>query len=336
MIHVDSISKVYFSSSGDVAALNNVSLKLNKGDIFGLIGQSGAGKSTLIRILAGLEVPSKGAIFFEGYNLALQKKEQRRLFCSKMGMIFQDFRLLSSRTAAENIAFPMELFGVPIKEQEERVDKLLSLVGLSRKKHAYPANLSGGEQQRVGIARALANNPEFLLSDEATSALDPKATEEILELLKKINQEHGVTIFLITHEMDVIRRICNKVAVMDKGAIVEQGLVSDVFFQPKAPLTRMFLQNAAHQLPAHYFQKISPERKLLRLAFKGIAAEEPVISRMIQHYGVEANILLGWIDQCQTTTIGNLIIELTGPEASISQALVYLQQQAITYEELTQ
>ena len=214
------------------------------------------------------------------------------------------------------------------------MDKLLALVGLKDKKDAYPSTLSGGEKQRVGIARALATEPEVLLCDEATSALDPKTTKEILDLLKKINQTLGLTIFLITHQMEVIRRICNKVAVMEKGEIIEQGLVSEVFYNPKQPLTKELLQNATHELPEEFFKESSPNRKLLRLSFRGDAAGEPIISRLIQNFGVEGNILLGWVDHFQTTIIGNLIIELNGSEEGIGQALGYLKLQNIAYEVL--
>lgn len=334
MFHIDSLSKTYPSKNGNVYALKNVNMTIEKGDVFGLIGQSGAGKSSLIRSLACLLTPTSGAIFFEGNNIATIKGEKLRTYRKKMGMIFQHFNLLSSRTVAENIAFPMEIIGIPKEDQEARIHELLELVGLSAKKNAYPSQLSGGEKQRVGIARALANKPDILLCDEATSALDPKTTKEILDLLKEINQTLGLTIFLITHEMEVIRRICNKVAVMDKGEIVEQGLVSDVFFNPKQPITKAFLQNATHELPEEYFIDISANRKLLRLSFKGKAAGEPIISRMMQNYQVEANILLGWIDNFQTTTIGNLVIELNGDKEKIKQALEYLDNQSISYEVL--
>lgn len=324
MIQIDSLSKNYPTKDGELFALKKVNIAIEKGDIFGLIGKSGAGKSTLIRILAGLVSPTSGAIFFYGKNAAFSRDMH-------LGMIFQHFNLLSSRTVAGNIAFPLE---IKDESSEKRVDELLMLVGLTSKKHAYPSQLSGGEKQRVGIARALATRPDILLCDEATSALDPATTKEILDLLKQLNQDLGLTIFLITHEMEVIRRICNKVAVMESGQIVEQGLVSDVFFQPKQSITKAFLQNATHELPQEYFQIISPERKLLRLSFKGKAAGEPIIARMIQNFGVEANILLGWIDHFQTTTIGNLIIELNGKEEKIAEALNYLNKQSISYEVL--
>lgn len=310
MIHIDSLTKYY----GTAVALKEINLVIEKGDIFGLIGKSGAGKSTLIRLMAGLLKPSSGKIVFNG---------------QKLGMIFQHFDLLSSRTVAENVGFPLEIAGC---YSNERVDELLKLVGLSHKKDVYPSYLSGGEKQRVGIARALAHHPDILLCDEATSALDPAMTKEILDLLIHLNQTLGLTIFLITHEMGVIRRICNKVAIMEQGEIVEQGAVADVFFQPKHPTTRAFLQESPHELPDVYFQPTSPFQKLLRLSFKGQAAGEPVIARLVQNFGVEVNILRGWIDQFQTTTIGNLVIELKG--RNMEAALNYLSEQSIFYEVL--
>lgn len=334
MIYIESLTKTFSSGNGIVTALNNVSLKIEKGDVFGLIGQSGAGKSSLIRSLALLSTPTSGTIFFDGRNIALNKGLELRNFRKKIGMIFQHFNLLSSRTVGENIAFPLELAGTSQDKIDTRVDELLELVGLKAKKNAYPSTLSGGEKQRVGIARALATEPELLLCDEATSALDPKTTKEILDLLKKINQTLGLTIFLITHQMEVIRRICNKVAVMDKGAIIEQGVVSEVFYNPKQLLTKELLQNATHELPEEFFKESSPNHKLLRLSFRGDVAGEPIISRLIQNFGVEANILLGWVDHFQTTIIGNLIIELNGSEEGISQSLGYLKLQNIAYEVL--
>ena len=329
MIQIDSLSKFYPKNSNP--ALQNVNLTICEGDIFGLIGQSGAGKSSLIRCLARLIQPTSGAIFVNGRNIAFNEGQELREYRKNIGMIFQHFNLLTSRTVAKNVAFPLEIAG---KEDLTRVDELLDLVGLGAKKNAFPLQLSGGEQQRVGIARALATKPKILLCDEATSALDPKSTKDILDLLKEVNASYKVTIFLITHEMEVIRRICNKVAVMDRGQIVEQGLVSDIFFNPKESITKSFLQNTTHEIPAEFFKAISPERRLLRLIFKGKAAGEPHISHLIQNFEVQANILLGWIDNLQTITIGNLVIELIGSSEKIEKALVYLKDQGVICEEL--
>ncbi len=240
-IQLIDISKTYLSAGKAVQALSNVSLTVEERDIYGIIGLSGAGKSTLIRCMASLLPVTSGRILFDEEDLSLMDAAELRNFRLSIGMIFQHFNLLSSRTVAGNIAYPLEVAGVPLKEREERVAELLELVSLSAKKDACPALLSGGEKQRVGIARALANYPDLLFCDEATSALDPKTTREILSLLKSINRRLGVTIFLITHEMQVVKEICNKVAVIEGGRIVEEGLVADVFADPQHGTTREFL-----------------------------------------------------------------------------------------------
>src|ERR1700722_3698666 len=242
IIELQSVSKTYQQNDKIIPALDQVSLSIECKDIYGIIGLSGAGKSTLIRCLARLVTPSSGKILFYGVDFASLDKNELRKFRKKTGMIFQHFNLLSSRTVAGNIAYPLEIAGVPKKEQEEWIDELLGLVGLKEKKDAYPSQLSGGEKQRVGIARALANRPDVLFCDEATSALDPKTTKEILKLLKNVHKKLGVTIVLITHEMEVIKQICNKVAVIEHGKIVEEGWVPDVFSDPKHSTTKHFLQ----------------------------------------------------------------------------------------------
>jgi D-methionine transport system ATP-binding protein len=323
-IEVKDISKSYQHAGKTVCALQNVKFFIEKGDVYGIIGLSGAGKSTLIRSLAGLVRPTSGAILFHGKDIAGMQGKALRGFRKNIGMIFQHFNLLSSRTVAGNIAYALEIAKVSKEDQKKRIDLLLGMVGLKDKRDAYPAQLSGGEKQRVGIARALANHPEVLLCDEATSALDPKTTKEILALLKDLSQTLGVTIVLITHEMEVIKRICNKVAVLDQGSIVEQGQVAQIFADPKHPITKNFLLSAAHEIPDTFFKDLSPNRKLLRLSFKGEAAGRPIISQMIKTFNVDANILLGWIDNLQTAIIGTLIIELTGPADILENAIRYL------------
>ncbi|MES2273503.1 MAG: ATP-binding cassette domain-containing protein [Chlamydiota bacterium] len=334
MIEVSALSKTYGQGGKVVTALEGIDLTVEKGDIYGIIGLSGAGKSTLIRCLARLINPTSGTIFFDGEDIAHETGQNLRKFRKKTGMIFQHFNLLSSRTSAGNIGYPLEVANIPVKEQESRVDELLALVGLSSKKQVYPCNLSGGQKQRVGIARALANHPEILFCDEATASLDPKTTKEILDLLKAINKNLKVTIVLITHDMEVVKRICNKVAVIDQGKIVEKGLVADVFADPKNPMTKHFIQSSSHEIPLEFFKPPSPTRKLLRLRFKGQAAGEPLISQIVKNYHVEANILLGWIDRLQTTTIGTLIIELTGTPDSIAGALKFLNEKTVHSEVL--
>ncbi|MBS0603720.1 MAG: ATP-binding cassette domain-containing protein [Verrucomicrobia bacterium] len=332
LIELQSVSKSFAQAGKPVTALEDVSMTIDCGDVFGIIGLSGAGKSTLIRSLARLVTPTSGKILFQGIDLFAMGKRDLRKFRKKMGMIFQHFNLLSSRSVAGNIAYAMEVADVPIEAQEKRIDELLDLVGLKEKKHAYPSQLSGGEKQRVGIARALANHPDVLLCDEATSALDPKTTKEILRLLSSINKKLGVTIVLITHEMGVIKQICNKVAVIQKGKIVESGSVVDVFSDPQHPTTRHFLEETAHEIPDEFFKEISPSRKLLRLRFKGKAAGEPLISQLVRKFDVDANILMGWIDRLQSLFLGTLIIELTGKPEGITKALAHLQENKVHYE----
>lgn len=329
---VASVSKGYGHGEAIIYAIQNVSLSIENGDTFGIIGLSGAGKSTLIRCLSGTVTPTSGNIIFLGRDLARMTKDELRAFRKSIGMIFQHFNLLSSRTVAANIAYPMEIVKVPKEKQESRIDDLLRLVGLSEKKNAYPSQLSGGEKQRVAIARALANSPQVLLCDEATSALDPKTTAEILALLRNINQQLGVTIVLITHEMDVIKQLCNKVAVMEKGSVVEEGLVAEVFAEPQHPTTKQFLQAGVHAIPPEFLKKFSPHRKLLRLRFKGQAAGEPIISEIVRKFHVNANILLGWIDRLQTVSIGTLVIELTGSTEGLADAFQYLAQKNVQFE----
>lgn len=334
IIEIKSVSKNYFHSGKTTSALSDISFEIVKQEIYGIIGLSGAGKSTLIRCLSGIVKPSDGKILFHQKDISQLKGENLRQFRMKIGMIFQHFNLLSSRTVAGNIAYPLEIAGFSIEEQKKRVDELLKLVGLTSKKEAYPTSLSGGEKQRVGIARALANHPEVLFCDEATSALDPKTTKEILELLKTINKKLGVTIVLITHDMEVIKRICHKVAVIEGGEIVEEGLVAEVFSDPKHSTTKHFLQGSSHEIPEEFFKPQSDERKLLRLKFKGANAGDPVISQIVKKYNIDANILLGWIDHLQTTTVGTLIVELTGSQEGILGALDYLEKTKVRYEVL--
>ncbi len=329
IIEVEKISKAY---GGAVYALKDVSLSIEAGDIFGIIGLSGAGKSTLIRSLARLTLPSSGRILFHGKDIGMLKKEPLRKFRRGTGMIFQHFNLLQSRTVFGNIAYPLEISGFPKEKREARIEELLKLVGLLSKRDAYPSELSGGEKQRVGIARALANHPEVLFCDEATSALDPKTTQEILNLLKTLNRQLGVTIVLITHQMEVIKQICNKVAVLEEGCIVEEGPVGQIFAEPKHSTTKRFLQNSLHELPERFFKEPLPTRRLLRLSFKGEAASKPVIAQMIRKFEIDVNILLGWLDNLQTHVVGTLVIEVNGSQEKIEQALSFLSENDVHFE----
>ncbi|RAL24568.1 methionine ABC transporter ATP-binding protein [Thermoflavimicrobium daqui] len=259
MIRINQVSKIYPArgKGSEVTALKNVSLNINQGDIFGIVGHSGAGKSTLLRMLNGLEKPTKGSITINDQEISKLSDKELRLARQKIGMIFQHFHLLWSRTVRENVAFPLEVARLPKEEISEKVDHLLKRVGLMDRADSYPSQLSGGQKQRVGIARALANDPAVLLCDEATSALDPETTASILNLLKEINQETGITLVLITHEMSVVQSICNKMAVMEDGDIVEEGLTKNIFENPQHPVTKRFLQKEenSHEIFTIPFKK---------------------------------------------------------------------------------
>lgn len=332
MITLQGIEKTYQSTNGIVHALKGINLTVAQGEIFGIIGTSGAGKSTLIRCINMLERPTKGVVTVDGQELTALSEQDLREQRKKIGMIFQHFNLLSSRTVYQNIAFPLELAKRSQQEIETEVMHLLELIGLTDKKDQYPAQLSGGQKQRVGIARALANHPKVLLCDEATSALDPQTTKSILELLRNINREFNLTIVLITHEMNVIKEICNQVAVIEGGLLIEQGKVLDVFTKPHANTTKEFISSIInHNLPDFFTDlDVSPtptanSNLIVRLSFIGHSTEEPVISGMIRRFNIDASILHGNIDHIQTTPFGTLIVELSGEQTALEQALNYLQ-----------
>ncbi len=330
-IELKGVSKRYYrQKKKDIHALRHVNLKVEKGDIFGIIGMSGSGKSTLLRCLSTLEKPTFGQIFIDGEEMTAFSEDQLRPFRQKLGLIFQHFNLFSSRNVMENIAYPMEIARVPKEEQGRRISELVGLVGLEEEKFAYPAQLSGGQKQRVGIARALANEPEILLCDEATSSLDPQTTSEILALIQDLQKKLELTVVLITHEMEVVKEICNKVAVLEHGEVVEMGSVSEVFIMPKHPITKKLVLKTIHEVPTHL---LSGKGTVLHLHFKGRKADQPVITQMVKQFQVDANILLGWIDSLQTVTVGNLIIELSG--AAIDEAIAFLRSQEVIVEEVT-
>lgn len=331
LIEVKDLSKFYKNSY----ALRNVSLTVKKGEICGIIGRSGAGKSTLLRSLALLVKPTSGSIFFQGEDISQLEGENLRSFRRKIGMIFQHFNLLQSRTVSQNIAYPLEIAGVSKEEIKERVKELLELVNLTEKKESYPSQLSGGEKQRVGIARALAARPEVLLSDEGTSALDPKSTKEILALLKKLNEKLGLTIILITHEMEVIKQICTHVVVLDRGEVVEKGLISQVVAEPKHPTSKQLFQHFLHEACSHFLKENCSPQRILRLRFNGKVAQEPIIAQMSRQFRVDSNILLGWIENIQGFTIGTLIIEPIGNPQDIEKSLQFLQERGVYCEEIT-
>ncbi|MCT4619272.1 MAG: methionine ABC transporter ATP-binding protein [Marinisporobacter sp.] len=304
MIKIKNLSKVYTKGNNQVTALKSISLHIEKGDIYGIIGLSGAGKSSLIRCINRLEEPTSGDIFVKNINLVGLKNKELRNARKKMGMIFQNFNLLHSKTVFENIAFPLRLIKTPEKIIKEKVNSLLELVELSDKAHVYPSQLSGGQKQRVGIARALANEPDVLLCDEATSALDPKTTKQILNLLKNINKEFGLTIVVITHEMEVIKEICNRVAILEGGYIIEEGSTIDIFSKPGNSVTKHFVEHD-QTLPDQYLKG-----KVLNLSFTENSAGEPLISKLTKKFDLDVNILSGKIEYIQEKPIGKLTIQL--------------------------
>ncbi|ENQ3105815.1 methionine ABC transporter ATP-binding protein [Bacillus cereus] len=336
MIILENVRKIYRSKHGDVTAVDDANLQIEKGEIFGVIGYSGAGKSSLIRLFNQLEKPTSGKITVGARVISAITGKELREARQEIGMIFQHFNLLWSRTVRENIAFPLEIAGVAKEKRNQRVDELIRLVGLEGRGDAYPSQLSGGQKQRVGIARALANNPKVLLCDEATSALDPETTDQILDLLLDINKRLGLTIVLITHEMHVIQKICNRVAVMEKGKIVESGSVLEVFRNPQQEITKRFIKQItdfedADEAIEHLAEKY-PEGKVVKLQFVGEAVERPVLQELMKQDGVEVSILQGNIAQTTSGAYGSLIVHLNGKEDVIAKAIATIQQEQVELE----
>ena len=328
-IELRGLSKVYQIPGGEVQALNNINLTIEQGDIYGIIGMSGAGKSTLIRCLNRLDTPTDGQVLIDGQNVLAMSKKQLLQTRRRMAMIFQQFNLLMQKSVARNVRYPLEIAGAPKKQANERVMELLKIVGLEEKANAYPAQLSGGQKQRVAIARALASNPEMLLCDEATSALDPMTTQSILELLKKINAELGITVVLITHEMAVIRQICNKVAILDGGKLVEQGTVDDVFMHTKSAAGKRLFGI----LPEN--EDDVPAQPALRIVFDGAAADQPIISRLVKDLGFDVNILAADMHQFNGKTYGQMMVARPEDPAELKQVQAYLAKAGLTTEEVS-
>ena len=307
MIILENINKVY---SNGLHAVKNVNLKIGRGDIFGIIGLSGAGKSSLIRLINRLEEPTSGKITIAGEDILALSKDELLNRRKKIGMIFQHFNLLSSKTVEENVAFALEIAKWNKKDISKRVSELLEIVGLEDKAKYYPSQLSGGQKQRVSIARALANNPDILLSDEATSALDPKTTKSILALIKEIQLKFGLTVVMITHQMEVVKEICNKVAIMSDGEIVEEGGIHHIFTEPKTAIAKELISDIQDEVEFEYFK--NKGKYIINVKFLGNNAQEPIISKIIKEYGVDVNILGGSLDKLATMKIGHLFLELSG------------------------
>ncbi|MDM8098580.1 MULTISPECIES: methionine ABC transporter ATP-binding protein [Oceanobacillus] len=338
MISIEGLKKIFSLEKKDIVAVDNLNLNVADGDIYGVIGYSGAGKSTFVRLINRLEEPTTGTIKIGDQVITSLSKKDLRIARQDIGMIFQHFNLLWSRTVAENIEFPLEISGVEKSDRKKRVLELIELVGLAGKENAYPAQLSGGQKQRVGIARALANSPKVLLCDEATSALDPETTNQILRLLQDINEKLGLTIILITHEMHVIRKICNRVAVMEQGKVVEEGTVLDVFTRPKQPVTQKFVEQLTgpdeEEEDMTELKERYQEGALLRIQFLGESANQTVISQLVKNFDIHVNILQGKITQTQVGSYGTLIVQLIGNQ--LKEAMQYLEEQDVIELEVIQ
>ncbi|MDV6169788.1 methionine ABC transporter ATP-binding protein MetN [Flavobacterium sp. DG1-102-2] len=340
MIELKNVGKTFSKSGRTVNALTNVSLFVPEGSVFGIIGTSGAGKSTLIRCINLLERPSTGEVLVDGKALLQLSASELALQRRQIGMIFQHFNLLSSRTVFGNVAFPLELAGLSKDKIRHRVNELLELVGLTEKVNEYPASLSGGQKQRVAIARTLANNPKVLLCDEATSALDPATTRSILNLLKDINKKLNVTILLITHQMEVVRAVCDSVAVISHGRLVEQGTVGEVFASPKDQLTREFIASALHiEVPDFYIEKLRTHYEqgnntLVKLEFTGESTDAPFLTQAAKRFGINANIVSAQSTYAGATRFGVLLVELSGEHAQQQLTIDYFKHNHIKTETL--
>lgn len=339
MITLENINKTYKTKKTTVNALKNINLKIESGDVFGIIGYSGAGKSTLVRCINLLEKPDSGKVIVNDIDLNTLATKDLRKSRQKIGMIFQHFNLMNSRNVFSNVAYPLKGKGFSKDEIKDKVSKLLDIVGIKEKAYVYPSQLSGGQKQRVGIARALANDPEVLLCDEATSALDPQNTSAILNLLKDINKKLNLTIVIITHQMEVIKDICNRVAVMENGEIVEVGSTIDIFSSPKANITKEFISSTMHSdkindvLESEQFNKIKDGSQLtIKISYIGENTTQAFISKISIKYGVLANILFGNIEFIQGVSFGNLIVRLNGEEKSINDAVEFLKKSNINVE----
>ncbi len=339
MIQFHDVSKLFTGKNKEVVALKNVDLTINEGDIFGVIGFSGAGKSTLLRLVNLLERPTSGEVLVNGENLAALSKKQLRTAQKKIGMIFQHFHLLNSKTVFDNVAMPLLLSNVKKSEIEKRVKETLEFVGLSEKVDSYPDQLSGGQKQRVGIARALVTNPSVLLCDEATSALDPQTTISILNLLKKVNAAYNITILMITHEMEVIKEICNRVAVMEEGEVVETGTVLDVFTNPQTKTTYNFVKSIIRDgIPKYVYKDLASEEykgRVFQFKFLGVSSGKPVISQIAKQFNVEVNVLLANVIELGDIPFGNLLLELTGSQHEMERALQFAADQEVMMKEVT-
>ncbi|MCQ1058556.1 methionine ABC transporter ATP-binding protein MetN [Photobacterium sp. DNB23_23_1] len=340
MIEINRVNKVFYQGAKEIHALRDINLTIEQGTIFGVIGSSGAGKSTLIRCVNLLERPTSGHVIVDGIDLTQLSNQELTQARRKIGMIFQHFNLLSSRTVFDNVALPLELAGTSKAGIKTKVDELLELVGLADKSDTYPSNLSGGQKQRVAIARALASDPKVLLCDEATSALDPATTQSILTLLKEINRKLELTILLITHEMDVVKSICSEVAIIGDGELVEKGPVGDIFAHPKTELARDFIRSTLDlSIPEDYRARMVETRvansyPLIRLEFTGASVDAPLISQVAREFNIDISILSSDMDYAGGVKFGLMLAELFGTEQAAEQAINFLRDHKVNVEVL--
>lgn len=335
MIEFKNISKHYQLKGQTIRALDQINLEIPEGSIFGIIGYSGAGKSTLIRLINLLERPNEGQVIINQKDFTALDARSLRQERANIGMIFQHFNLLQTKTVAANIEMPLKLLGISKAEREKRLNELLEFIDLKHKKDAFPDELSGGQKQRVGIARALANHPKILLCDEATSALDPQTTKSVLALLKKINKEQNITIVMVTHEMDVIETVCDYVAVMEQGKVIETGSTLEIFSQPQHPTTKNFIQTVLQQqLPVNILKNLENQNhnSIYCLQFLGRSAQETVVQAVIKKFDISLNILFANMTEINGTVIGQMFIQLMGDPAIIQQAIEFLEQNGVKVE----
>lgn len=332
MITIRNLTKEFKTGHETFTAIDNISLEVKKGEIFGIVGLSGAGKSTLVRCINRLEEPTKGEIHIDNRDITKMNKKELREARKNIGMIFQHFNLLYQKTVFDNIAFSLELAKKDKTEIKSRVEELLSYVGLSDKRDSYPSQLSGGQKQRVAIARAIANNPEILLCDEATSALDPNTTRNILDLINKIRNEFGITIIMITHQMEVVKEICDRVAIMEDGKIIETNTVEDLFTKPKTKTAHSFINSLQSNIEEELIDLEEFQGKVIRLSYLGESAKSPIVSNAVKNFDIQVNILSGNINRLQSNNVGHLILELDGDNGEVTKAIDYLKSHNVHVE----
>ena len=335
VIEILNVEKVFKNKKSEVHALRNVSLKVEKGDIFGIVGYSGAGKSTLLRLVNLLEKPTSGSVKIEKREIINLSEKELNILRKNIGMVFQQFNLLESQTVYQNLKIPLIISGTPKNSIDKRIEELLDFVGLKDKKNSSVSKLSGGQKQRIGIARALATHPKILLCDEATSALDPKTTKSILQLLKKINNEFGITILLITHEMEVVKEICNKVAVMQDGEIKEQGNIIEIFTNPQENITKNFISSIINNdIPESLKEELDLNLPVVKLTFLGEKSGQPLISEINKKFDISTKILSASVNELGNTILGVLVVQLEGNPAIINEVEEFIKNRGVKIERM--